>query len=579
MSKKHVSGMVSTAAVVALALAGCGTVTNSVGNSTQSSNSSNVANLSSANNAVGASSTTVNTVLTVAPNVTGSFADNFNPFAGTNSVDGTLGNIYETMFYFDNTTGKQFNLLGKSFKFSNGGKTLTVQLQSDAKWTDGTAFTANDVVFTFEDLKKYPDADTNGIWQSLTSVKADGKDKVVFTFKTSNIPFAEQYVLAGTYIVPQHKWNSLGDPAKAKITHTEAIGTGPFKISYFSSQDYKFTANEEYYGGAPAVKTLNYPAYASNASADMALASGQIQYAGINIPNIDKTFVAADPQHNHYYFPPNNPVELYPNLSNPLLSQLAVRQAMNLAIDRQALSTKGETGYEQPAVPTSLVLPPQKAWENPNLPASDKSFAVNDSKAEQILQKAGFKKDSKGIYAKDGEELSFTLLTVSGWSDWDEDALLIKQQLQKIGIAINVSQQQYSAYYNEVDPGAGAKPNYQLAISWTNAGPTPYTTYHDMLDSTGGYNIEGYKNAALDKVFENFASTTSTSQQQQDMYQIEKTVVADLPVIPLLDGALWYEYNDSDFSGFPTKSNLWIDPSPYNYQSAAIVMDRLKPKN
>lgn len=519
-----------------------------------------------------------NAVLTVAPNVTGSFADNFNPFSGTNSVDGTLGNIYETLFYFDNTTGKQFNLLGKSFTFSNGGKTLTVHLQPKAKWTDGKAFTAQDVVFTFDDIKKYPDADTNGIWQQLTSVKAQGNDTVVFTFKSSNIPFAEQYVLAGTYIVPKHLWSSLGDPAKAKITYTQAIGTGPFKISYFSTQDYKFTANEQYYGGAPAVKTLNYPAYASNSSADLALASGEIQYAGINIPNIDKTFVKADPQHNHYYFPPNNPVELYPNLTNPLLAQLPVRQAMNLAIDRNELSVKGETGYESPASPTSLVLPPQKAWLDPNLPASDKSFTVNDTKAEQILEKAGFKKDSKGIFAKDGKELSFTLLTVSGWSDWDEDALLIKQQLQKIGIAINVSQQQYSAYYNQVDPGAGVKPTYQLAISWTNAGPTPYTTYHDMLDSTGGFNIEGYKNPSLDKVFQDFASTTNKSEQLKDMYEIEKTAAEQLPVIPLLDGALWYEYNDSNFTGFPTKSNLWIDPSPYNYQSAAIIMDRLQPK-
>lgn len=176
-----------------------------------------------------------NAVLTVAPNVTGSFADNFNPFSGTNSVDGTLGNIYETLFYFDNTTGKQFNLLGKSFTFSNGGKTLTVHLQPKAKWTDGKAFTAQDVVFTFDDIKKYPDADTNGIWQQLTSVKAQGNDTVVFTFKSSNIPFAEQYVLAGTYIVPKHLWSSLGDPAKAKITYTQAIGTGPFKISFLDT--------------------------------------------------------------------------------------------------------------------------------------------------------------------------------------------------------------------------------------------------------------------------------------------------------------------------------------------------------
>ncbi|KRW92067.1 ABC transporter substrate-binding protein [Alicyclobacillus hesperidum] len=574
VSNKRIFGIVGSAVVVALGVAGCGTATTNASNSTSTSGNQSVTTSASQGSA-----STSNAVLTVAPNVTGSFADNFNPFSGTNSVDGTLGNIYETMFYFDNTTGKQFDLLGKSFAFSNGGKTLTVQLQNKAKWTDGVPFTANDVVFTFESLKKYPDADTNGIWQQLVSVKAQGKYTVVFNFKAPNIPFAEQYVLGGTYIVPQHQWSKLGDPAKAKITHANAIGTGPFKISYFSSQDYKFTANEQYYGGAPAVKTLNYPAFSSNSSADLALASGQIQYAGINIPDIQKTFVAADPKHNHYYFPPNNPVELYPNLRNPLLAQLSVREAISLAIDRNALSQKGETGYEQPAVPTSLVLPPQKAWLDPNLPAADKSFTVNDAKAVKLLEAAGFKKDKNGIFAKGGQELSFNLLTVSGWSDWDEDALLIKQQLQKVGINVNVQQDQYTAYYNSIDPGAGQTPHFDLAISWTNTGPTPYTTYYDMLDSNGSFNIEGYKNPSLDAIFNKFAATSSLSQQKQYMYQVERVAAEQLPVIPLLDGALWFEYNDAKFTGFSTQSNLWIDPSPYNYQSAAIVMDRLKPVN
>lgn len=526
--------------------------------------------------AVTASAATSSSTLTVVPNVLATWQDNFNPFAGTNSVSGTLGNVYETLFYFDNTTGKQFNLLGTSFKFSNGNKTLTVNLQHKAKWTDGTPFTAQDVVFTFDDLKKYSDADVNGIWQQLKSVTAKGNYQVVFQFKTVNIPYAEQYVLGGTYIVPQHQWKSLGDPAKAKITHDKAIGTGPFKVSSFSTQDVKYAANNSYYGGAPKVQTLSYPAFATNSAADLALASGQIQYAGINIPNIQKTFVSADPKHNHYYFPPNDPVELYPNLSNPLLSQLAVRQAMNLAIDRQELSTKGETGYESVASPNGLT-PTQKSWLDPSLPAADKSFTVNDAKAEQILQKAGFKKDSKGIYAKNGQELSFTLLTVAGWSDWDEDALLISQQLKKIGIQINVSQQQYSAYYNLVDPGAGQKPNYQLAISWTNTGPTPFTTYHDLLDSQGAFNIEGFKSTAVDKALANFAQTTNAAAQKKDLYTVEKIEAEQLPVLPLLNGALWYEYNDADFSGWSTQSNLWIDPSPYNYQSAAIIMDRLKP--
>ncbi|MDI9259723.1 ABC transporter substrate-binding protein [Alicyclobacillus sendaiensis] len=556
--------LLGTSAVVVLGAAGCGTAANAT-----SSGSAKPATGSEA--AVGAA----NDTLTVITSPKGNFADNFNPFDPSTN-DGTYGNIYETLFYFDNLTGKTWELLGTSYRFTNGGKSLIVQLRTDAKWTDGTPFTANDVVFTFNELKKYPDADTNNIWSELAGVRALNPHEVEFTFKSVDIPFAEQYVLGGTYIVPEHEWSSLGDPTKVKITWQKAIGTGPFKLISFSPQQYTFEANRFYYSGVPKVKYVRYPAYTSNQGADLALASGQVDWAGIDIPDIQKTFVAADPAHHHYDFPPGGVVELYPNFDNPLLANLAVRQAINLAINRKAIQQIGETDYSVLPVPTSLI-PSQMSWLDPNLPSQDRQFTVNDAKAIQILEKAGFKRNSRGIFEKDGKELSFNLLTVSGWSDWDEDALLIKQELQPIGININVVQEQFNAYFNSINPGVGIKPNYDLALSWTNEGPTPYTIYYDMLDSKGNWNIEQYRNPQVDEALRQFASTTNPAVERQALYQVERIAAEDLPVIPVFDGELWYEYNDAHFTGWPTKQNMWINPAPYTFQAAAIIMDHLKP--
>ena len=87
---------------------------------------------------------------------------------------------------------------------------------------------------------------------------------------------------------------------------------------------------------------------------------------------------------------------------------------------------------------------------------------------------------------------------------------------------INVEQQQFNAYFNSVNPGAGLKPNYDLALSWTNEGPTPYTIYYDMLDSKGNWNIEQYRNPAVDQALAEFASTTSVSAQKQALYKVEQ---------------------------------------------------------
>lgn len=514
------------------------------------------------------------TTLEIIPNETGSFSNNFNPFSA-NSMAGTHGNVYETLFYFDNVTGKTFNLLGTSYKFSGGNKILTVQLRQNAKWTDGSPFTAQDVVFTFNDLKKYPDADTSGIWQHLSSVKAINTHEVQFTFKTVDVPFAQDYVLNGTYIVPQAQWSTLGDPAKAAITNKNAVGTGPYKLASFTTSNFTFVPNPNYYNGVAKVPKVSYPAVSSNATATLLMASGKVQWAGVNVgPNIQKVYVSKNP-HNHYYFPSNEPVMLSANLTNPLLEQLPVRQAMSLAIDRNALSQKGESGYEAPAVPTALVLPGQSQFLDPNLP---QKFTVNDQQAISILQKAGFKKDSNGIMAKNGQELKFTLIAPNGWTDWNEDQVLIAQQLAKIGIKVTPQEPDFSAWLNQVWPGGGKKPTYQLAMTYTDAaGAGPYITFHDMLDSNGAFNVSYYRNPQADQFLNEFSSTTSLAVQKQAMYGLEKIMVNDLPDIPLLDGALWYEYNDSDWTGFPTKSNLWINPAPYTSQAAAIVLDHLKP--
>ena len=92
-----------------------------------------------------------------------------------------------------------------------------------------------------------------------------------------------------------------------------------------------------------------------------------------------------------------------------------MREAISLAINRTKLSVIGETGYEGVATPSACRFPITNIGSNPSLPGSDLQFpAVNDAKAEQLLQAAGFRKDANGIYAKDGKELSFSLEVVSG---------------------------------------------------------------------------------------------------------------------------------------------------------------------
>ncbi len=409
-----------------------------------------------------------------------------------------------------------------------------------------------------------------GVWGTLSSVKAEGKYAVQFNFKSANVPFAA-YVL-GQFIVPQHIWNKISNPMKATIT--KPIGTGAYTLASFSTQDYKMDANPHYWGGNPPVKVVDFPAYSGNDSGDLALAKGEIDWSGMFIPSIQRIFVNHDPRHNHYFYPPGNVVMMYTNLQNPLLRQLPVREAMSLAINRNALANEGEYGYTKPASLTGLVLPNNSAWLDPKLPRSLNTPQFNPTKAIQILQKAGFKKNGQGIFEKGGKPLSFSLEVVAGWTDWDADAQLIEQNLKQIGIAVNVHEDQLGAYNSNIGQ---AQKHYDLAISWTNTGPTPYFLYYNMLDKSGNYNVEQLNSPAVDSWLSNFASTSNLNQEKQDIFKLQQYMATQLPSIPLFYGPVWFEYRTANFTGFPTAQNPWINPAPWQNYAQEIVLMHLHP--
>ena len=547
-----VSWLAGTSLAAVMALAGCG----SGGGVVNSSNAGSGAS-------TGASQKPM--VMLVSPY--GSFQNNFNPFQGQSANPGTNGFIYQPLYYFNLVGSQSYPLLATGYAWSNNNLTLTVNLRQNAKWTDGQPFTSKDVVFTFDLLKKYPAADTNAVWQQLSSVTAQGDYQVQFKFKKPNVPFAN-YILE-TDIVPEHIWASLGNPLK--VTLTNWVGIGPYTLSNFTSQGYTFKANPNYYLGKPPINEILNPAYNGNDSADLALVKGQVDWGGVMIPSVESTY--AKTPHNHYWYPPENVVMLYTNLKDPLLSQLPVRQAISMGIDRNVITTKGEYGYTQPASATGLIMPNNQSWLDPSLSSSQTTFQYNPQGAEKILEKAGYKKNSSGIFtAPSGQPLNFTLQVVSGWSDWDASSALISQQLKQIGINVTVQQEQYGAYMSNLQAH-----KYQLAMSWTNPGPTPYFLYQNMLSSTSGWNLEQYSNPTTDQALQTFASTTNTSQQQQAIYQLEQVMVKQLPSIPLFYGPYWYEYNDSHFTGWPTPNNAYVTPSPYAWPAPAVVVMNLKP--
>ena len=230
-------------------------------------------------------------------------AQNFNPFTpGSQHLLPTNSAIYETLFFVNSINGKVTPVLGTKYAWSSDNKTLTVTTRPGVKWSDGQAFDASDVAFTFNYLKKYPVLDLTGIWKNgLDSVKAPNATTVVFSFSKPNTPTFP--FIANTPIVPEHLWASQTDPAT--FTNAKPVGTGPFVFDSYSQQALRVLKNPNYWlAGRPYVDAVVWLSTNSNDAALFKLIKGDADYGYVGIS--DPIAYTKQNKNTAYWWPTNN---------------------------------------------------------------------------------------------------------------------------------------------------------------------------------------------------------------------------------------------------------------------------------
>jgi peptide/nickel transport system substrate-binding protein len=501
----------------------------------------------------------------------------FNPF--NENVNWELyGPVYEPLAFVDTLeSGKATPWLAKSWTWNSNATQLTFTMRSGAKWQDGVPITAADVVYTFNLLKQHTALDLNSDWTVLKSVAQKGSNQVVMTF---NQPAMTYFYLVAyeTPIVPEHIWSKIANPVTYPDTHP--VGSGAYKVGSCTPENIKFVANKNYYiPGEPKIATVNYPSFLSNTPANQELADGQAQWGEQFIPSIQSFYSAKNPD-NKYWFPPVINNDLFINLKKPLLDNVAVRQAMSYAIDRNKVSQDGEYGYEPPASQSGIVSPTFSSWLDTSL-AAKYNYGYDPTKAEQILTAAGFKKASDGIFANSaGQPLNFTVINIGDDSDFVADMQIVQQEFKAVGIGLSVDNLSSNAFDTDLFDG-----NYQLAYYYETGGSTPYYEFRQWLltansapiGQPASYNYERYSNPATDALLNNYSSATTTAQEHQIMDELQQVMLQDVPVIPIVEGVVWYEYNTADFTGWPTQTNPYAQPGPAQNPDFGWVLLHLKP--
>ena len=377
------------------------------------------------------------------------------------------------------------------------------------------------------------------------------------------------------------------------LPHNDVVGNGPYLPTSYTGQLISYTLSPHWNLTAkPYVTGVNLPYFTSNQAATESLASHQLDWAGNDIPQIQRTFVAADPVHNHFYYPGGSTVSLWFNVSpsapdgqRDCLGDPSFRNAVSMAMNRNQLAAIGETGFESPATSTSGLTPLQSAYEGKyanNIPLGGWS----KSKVATYLKAAGYTLDSHNYFQvtsaaaqkasglKANTECTFTIQDPTGYSDYAEDEQLIASTLQSDHINVSAQGITTGQWNSNVFTH-----NFDAIVHWGAGGTNPYTQFENWLDdpaNTGGStNYGDFKStAAQNDLIQLAAASPGTPAFQTNVTKLSAIMTTQVPVAPILYGADWDVYSTARFTGWVTPQNPYAYPGPGG-NDLALILTRL----
>ncbi|MFI8522123.1 ABC transporter substrate-binding protein [Streptomyces sp. NPDC085481] len=412
------------------------------------------------------------TTLTVAVSQS---VDSLSPFLAQKLVSTSIHRLaYEYLTNYDAKDAHAIPGFATAWKSSPDKLTWTYTIRRDSKWSDGQPATAEDAAWTFTKMMTDPNAATaNGSFTAnFKKVSAPDPQTLVIELKK---PQATMTAL-DVPIVPKHVWEKVADFSKFNNDRQfPIVGNGPFVITDFKVDQYiKLKPNKNFWRGAPKFDELVFKYYKDGDAAVAALQKGEVSF----VPNLTPAQAAAlktqkdikvnDAPGRRFYALATNPGaraqdgKSFGNGHKALLDP-EVRKALFLAVDRTTLVDKVFQGH---AVEGEGYIPPRFGsyfWQ----PAAAQKRAYDPTKAERILDAAGYRKNGEGRrVGKDGKPLDFRILCHATDPNDKASAKYLQEWWGKIGIGLKVE-----CLDSVSDPWV--KGDYDLAFDGWSVNPDP----------------------------------------------------------------------------------------------------------
>lgn len=492
-----------------------------------------------------------------------------NPLLATGDKDNLAAQLVCESLLVRDREGQQIaNLVKEVPSIANGLlaedlTSVTYNLLEGVLWNDGEPFTAEDVAFTV----KWAQDPANPVVQAaayarITEVEVIDELTVKLTFDSPNPTWAESFSGSGSGVVlPKHVLEGA-DENKLNEFRTNPVGTGPFKVESFSANDQvTYVANEHYRdenkpyfssvllkGGGDAAAAARATLqtgefdFGWNLSAERDVMEGMIAddnkaefvvEGGLNIERININFSDPDTEVDGQRSEMNTP--------HPILSDLAVRQAMQLGINRQLISENLYLGMEsEPAI--ANVLSGIPSMESPNT-----ELKYDPDAAAALLDEAGWVMDGN-VRKKDGKELTLRLYTTVNAIRQKIQAI-VKANLDQIGFNIQLEQvdaaiffdgaagndQNNSHFYTDMNmftSSVSAPPPVLYMIRWYAGEDRGEVA--QKSNSWSGRNIQRYINDEYDAVYEAAMVEGDLEKSAELFIQMNDILWNDAAVLPIV---------------------------------------------
>ncbi len=418
-----------------------------------------------------------------------------NPILSTDSAASSVEKfVYESLLDRDNQTLELKPLLASDWQVADDHLTYTFTIRENVKWQDGSPFTVDDVVYSFERIRdpKIDAAQKRSYFADVVGVKKIDDKTIQFKYRRPYFKALE--IIGGMPIIPKHIFEN-GEDFNTHPAGRNPVGTGPYRFkSWQTGTLITLERNSGYWKEEPKISGVVFKIIPSSNVALELLKKGALDFAGLRsiqwekqtqTPSFTKRF------DKYRYWLPNYSYIGW-NSRKPYFADRRVRIAMTMMLDRKTILK--DLLFGQGEIVSGNFYRYGDAYNEKVEP-----YAYDPAGARQLLDEAGWiDHDGDGIRDKDGVPFSFTFLYPSGSRFSQSMGIIMREDFMRAGIEMKAQALEWTAllkFIHDRDFDA-------VSLAWaTTFDEDPYQLWHSSQAEKGS-NFVGFENAEADKLIE-----------------------------------------------------------------------------